>query len=479
MPNDERIRTERYRVVHDKIIGQIRTERLKKGDKIPSERKLCEEHGVSMITVRKALDMLVDENVIEKHQGSGNFVKEVKKAKIAFLLSKRYERPSLTMQMVRAINDESSTFELIPYALDNLSAFEVKQFLVENEMPSILLATEGVGEMARDNVLMALDDFRGFEDIMSAVPGNVDFRNIGPGGLVRHFSIPLFISPTVFAVNSDLAAKSSLPVDRGPRNWLEMLEWCEKFKEWAVSSKQDFYPTYGFSENLVSTNLSYLMAALGGPVLSDNLDEIGNPETGDFLELLSTMISRQYMKLHDRDDAGEHDLFAQGRFLFYMSARPWFVSALEKSRAGFPYRFFQLPSQSKDSRPVSGFGSARICIARMNASATYNRDACWRAAKDLASYAGLEEIALDLQSFPASVACMRRIVSKKPVYKAFFESIPNYRHYPASSAGNLKKKTIDSFLAMYLSEQNSPEIALGTLVRVVRRLGAKAPALNE
>ncbi len=41
---------------------------------IPSERKLADGFGVSMGTVRRALDELVEENVLVRHQGRGTFV---------------------------------------------------------------------------------------------------------------------------------------------------------------------------------------------------------------------------------------------------------------------------------------------------------------------------------------------------------------------------------------------------------------------
>ena len=43
-------------------------------DALPSERQLAEDLGISRITVRKAIDGLVDEGLLVRRQGSGNFV---------------------------------------------------------------------------------------------------------------------------------------------------------------------------------------------------------------------------------------------------------------------------------------------------------------------------------------------------------------------------------------------------------------------
>lgn len=52
----------------------IRTGQWPMGEKIPSERELVTQYGVSLITVRKALEELNRLNVIYKIQGKGSFV---------------------------------------------------------------------------------------------------------------------------------------------------------------------------------------------------------------------------------------------------------------------------------------------------------------------------------------------------------------------------------------------------------------------
>ena len=47
---------------------------LQEGERLPSEAELCAEFDVSRITVRRAVDELVEEGVLERRQGKGKFV---------------------------------------------------------------------------------------------------------------------------------------------------------------------------------------------------------------------------------------------------------------------------------------------------------------------------------------------------------------------------------------------------------------------
>src|SRR5512143_4358908 len=50
---------------------------LRPGDQLPSESQLCERYGVSPMTVRRAMNSLIDQGVVTAEQGRGTFVKPV------------------------------------------------------------------------------------------------------------------------------------------------------------------------------------------------------------------------------------------------------------------------------------------------------------------------------------------------------------------------------------------------------------------
>lgn len=63
-----------YQEVKHKLMESLRDGEWKAGEMIPAEKRLCERFGVSVGTLRKAVDELAAENILMRHQGRGTFV---------------------------------------------------------------------------------------------------------------------------------------------------------------------------------------------------------------------------------------------------------------------------------------------------------------------------------------------------------------------------------------------------------------------
>lgn len=64
---------------------------LRPGDQLPSEAQLCERYGVSPMTVRRAINALVDQGIVTAEQGRGTFVKPIAMGEAIFHLKKLQE----------------------------------------------------------------------------------------------------------------------------------------------------------------------------------------------------------------------------------------------------------------------------------------------------------------------------------------------------------------------------------------------------
>ncbi|MGA1028905.1 MAG: GntR family transcriptional regulator, partial [Burkholderiaceae bacterium] len=65
-----------YRVVKDRLIQALASGHYPAGSSLPAEKQLAEEHGVSIGTLRKAVDSLVSEGILIRQQGKGTFVSQ-------------------------------------------------------------------------------------------------------------------------------------------------------------------------------------------------------------------------------------------------------------------------------------------------------------------------------------------------------------------------------------------------------------------
>ncbi|MDF1796486.1 MAG: GntR family transcriptional regulator [Coxiellaceae bacterium] len=65
-----------YQQLKDKIAAAIMDGSLQEGEAIPSIRQVSADYAVNPITVSKAFQGLVDDEVIEKRRGLGMFVRQ-------------------------------------------------------------------------------------------------------------------------------------------------------------------------------------------------------------------------------------------------------------------------------------------------------------------------------------------------------------------------------------------------------------------
>src|SRR6266705_4083025 len=65
-----------YRQLRDRVVALILDGVLREGDALPSVRNVAAEYRLNPITVLKAYQQLVDEDLVEKRRGLGMFVKD-------------------------------------------------------------------------------------------------------------------------------------------------------------------------------------------------------------------------------------------------------------------------------------------------------------------------------------------------------------------------------------------------------------------
>ncbi|MGL4990611.1 MAG: GntR family transcriptional regulator [Sarcina sp.] len=90
------------RKIHNRI--------YKEGDKLPTEMQLCEIYKVSRMTIRKALEKLIEHGWLYRIQGSGNYVKkDVNK--------KSYSGDTKTFGLTQYLNNKEIESKIIKFEL--------------------------------------------------------------------------------------------------------------------------------------------------------------------------------------------------------------------------------------------------------------------------------------------------------------------------------------------------------------------------
>jgi DNA-binding GntR family transcriptional regulator len=74
-----------YQYVADTLRRKILQGEYRAGERLPTERDLCEEFAASRITIRRALYILADEMLIQRRQGDGTYVSPTPTRKIPLL----------------------------------------------------------------------------------------------------------------------------------------------------------------------------------------------------------------------------------------------------------------------------------------------------------------------------------------------------------------------------------------------------------
>lgn len=93
-----------YRQLRDRVVAMILDGDLGEGDAVPSVRQVAVDYQVNPLTVSKAYQDLVDEELLEKRRGLGLFVREGTRERLLAMERERFLReewPPLKARIAR------------------------------------------------------------------------------------------------------------------------------------------------------------------------------------------------------------------------------------------------------------------------------------------------------------------------------------------------------------------------------------------
>ncbi|MCM3616496.1 GntR family transcriptional regulator [Sutcliffiella horikoshii] len=126
-----------YYQLESHIKNQINAGIILPGDSIPSEREYAENYGISRMTVRQAINSLVNEGLLYRKKGSGTFVSEKKieqplQGLTSFTEDMRKRGMSPTSELIH--------FEVIPATTFIANELKINEYAPVYEIKRIRLA---------------------------------------------------------------------------------------------------------------------------------------------------------------------------------------------------------------------------------------------------------------------------------------------------------------------------------------------------
>lgn len=155
-----------YVQIHDKIQHRIEKGDWKVGDRLPSERLLAEEYGVSRMTLRQAIQTLADEGILERKVGSGTYVANQKVQEkmtgitsFTEIIKKQGKNPSSKTVSYKVTTANAREQEALQLS-DNTSILRMERIRFADDVPICLDTTSiplpFVENLAREEVTTSL-----------------------------------------------------------------------------------------------------------------------------------------------------------------------------------------------------------------------------------------------------------------------------------------------------------------------------------
>lgn len=133
-----------YAKITNEIRHQIDSGKYLSGDKLPPERKFCEEFRVSRITIRQALEKLEDLNIIARKQGKGTYILPFEYGKLPEIFSqftdeikKVGEQPSTKMLDMVRMNSDMYLYQKMGLDVDT-PIYKLSRLRMADERPLLL-----------------------------------------------------------------------------------------------------------------------------------------------------------------------------------------------------------------------------------------------------------------------------------------------------------------------------------------------------
>ncbi len=155
--------------VSDRIIAMIHSGELKEGDRLPPERTLAENLGVSRTVVRQAIRSLTEKDILELREGCG-YVRQVSFEEIISNISRTLVPDEVSMKEIMEVRTLLESY-IARKATENITEEQIAQLQSEIDKMALLMENgengstqenafhQGLAEAAGNSVLTGVYRF--------------------------------------------------------------------------------------------------------------------------------------------------------------------------------------------------------------------------------------------------------------------------------------------------------------------------------
>jgi len=278
--------------LEDRLRALIAAE-LKPGEALMPELRLAEAYGVGRVTVRRAIQELEREGLLERVQGKGTFVVDgARRAAATLNLGLALGRAGLGNHPKRRWRWKGSrTWETSVCPVLETDLVQLERVVVDEEIDLVYLNESMVSPLANRKVLAPLDSLLSRSKMLDAnlFEGNI-LDSMSSGGKI--YALPITYSPLAFFYNEDMFDARGVDYPDQTWGWGKMLD--------AALRLTGTFPDIGegmvYGLGLFPVNLNMAMAFVrqnGGELLDETgRCRLDSPEAVEAIQFCAELINK-------------------------------------------------------------------------------------------------------------------------------------------------------------------------------------------
>ncbi len=123
--------------VIDFITNEIYADRLKSGDRVPTEAELCSSLGISRTSVREAIKYLESQTVLQSKQGSGTYISQPEEISISMPLNFKIKLEGISWLEIISFRNQME-FLVLREAIQNVTAEDIQRLeTINNQLLNV------------------------------------------------------------------------------------------------------------------------------------------------------------------------------------------------------------------------------------------------------------------------------------------------------------------------------------------------------